>query len=56
MLSLTTSFAGATGVFGFDKDGDTTLRLISVFRTAGVDPRSGWKWVDTINYTTALPY
>jgi hypothetical protein len=43
-------------VFGFDADGDTTLKLISIFQPAGTDPRLGWKWVDTISYTATLPY
>ena len=55
-LAATTAFSGATGVFGFDPDGDTTLRLVSIFKPAGTDPRSGWKWVDTVSYTAALPY
>ncbi|GAC1470932.1 MAG: branched-chain amino acid ABC transporter substrate-binding protein [Candidatus Dormibacteraceae bacterium] len=55
-LATTTSFSGATGVFGFDADGDTTLRIVSIFKLAGTDPRAGWKLVDTINYSTALPY
>ena len=55
-LAATTAFSGATGVFGFDSDGDTTQRLVSLFKPGGTDPRSGWKWVDTVSYTTALPY
>jgi branched-chain amino acid transport system substrate-binding protein len=55
-LAATTAYSGATGVFGFDLDGDTTLRLVSIFKPAGIDPRSGWKWVDTVSYTAALPY
>jgi branched-chain amino acid transport system substrate-binding protein len=55
-LAATTAFSGATGVFGFDADGDTTLKLISIFQPAGTDPRLGWKWVDTISYTATLPY
>jgi branched-chain amino acid transport system substrate-binding protein len=55
-LAATTTFSGATGTFGFDSDGDITLRLVSIFKPAGTDLRSGWKWVDTISYTAALPY
>ena len=55
-LAATTAFSGATGSFGFDADGDTTLRLVSIFKPAGTDLRSGWRWVDTVSYTTALPY
>ena len=55
-LKATTGYIGATGVVGFDADGDSTLRLLSIFKPAGTDPRSGWKWVDTVSYTAALPY
>jgi branched-chain amino acid transport system substrate-binding protein len=55
-LAAITAFSGAAGVFGFDPDGDTTLRVVSIFKPAGIDPRSGWKWVDTVSYTAALPY
>ena len=27
-LAATTAYTGATGVFGFDPDGDTTLRMV----------------------------
>src|ERR1700687_5982217 len=55
-LAATTAYTGATGVFGFDPDGDTTLRMVSIFQPVGPDPHAGWKWVDTISYTAALPY
>jgi branched-chain amino acid transport system substrate-binding protein len=55
-LAATRAFSGTTGLIGFDPDGDTTTRLVSIFKPAGTDIRSGWKFVDTINYTTALPY
>jgi branched-chain amino acid transport system substrate-binding protein len=55
-LAATTAFSGATGVFGFDSEGDTTLRLLSIFEPAGPDPRTGWKWVGTVDYSAALPY
>jgi branched-chain amino acid transport system substrate-binding protein len=55
-LAATTAFSGATGVFGFDAAGDTTLRLLSIFEPAGPDPLSGWNWVDTVDYSAALPY
>jgi branched-chain amino acid transport system substrate-binding protein len=55
-LAATTAFSGATGTFGFDAAGDTTLRLLSVFTPAGTDPRAGWNWVDTVDYSAALPY
>jgi branched-chain amino acid transport system substrate-binding protein len=55
-LKATTAYSGATGVFGFDADGDTTSRMLSIFKPGGSDPRLAWKWVDTITYTAKLPY
>ena len=55
-LAATTAYSGATGVLGFDPDGDTTLRLVSIFRPAGPDLGSGWTWITTIDYSGALPY
>ena len=55
-LKTTSGYIGATGLVGFDADGDSTLRMLSIFKPAGTDPRSGWKWVDTVSYTAALPY
>jgi branched-chain amino acid transport system substrate-binding protein len=55
-LAATTAYSGATGVFGFDPEGDTTLRLLSIFRPAGPDLDSGWTWIATFDYSAALPY
>jgi branched-chain amino acid transport system substrate-binding protein len=55
-LAATTAFSGATGVFGFDAAGDTTSRLLSIFEPVGPDPLSGWKWVETVDYSATLPY
>jgi branched-chain amino acid transport system substrate-binding protein len=55
-LAATTAFSGATGVFGFDAAGDTTLRLVSIFEPAGPDPLAGWTWMATVDYSAALPY
>jgi branched-chain amino acid transport system substrate-binding protein len=55
-LAATTAYSGATGVFGFDPTGDTTLRLLTIFRPAGPDPDAGWSWVATVDYSAALPY
>ena len=55
-LASTTAFSGATGVFGFDSAGDTTLRLLSIFRPSSPDPDGGWTWVSAVDYSTALPY
>jgi branched-chain amino acid transport system substrate-binding protein len=55
-LAATTAYSGASGVFGFDPTGDTTLRLITIYRPAGLDPDAGWSWVATVDYSAALPY
>src|SRR5450759_1405337 len=55
-LAATTAFAGATGLFGFDRAGDTTLRQLSIYRPASTDPEVPWTWVTTIDYSAALPY
>ncbi len=55
-LAATTAYSGATGVFGFDEQGDTTLRLVSIFRPAGPELDAGWQWVATVDYSTTLPY
>ena len=55
-LAATRAYSGTTGVFGFDPEGDTTLRLVSIFRPAGADLDAGWTWLGTVDYSTALPY
>ena len=40
----------------FDPAGDTTLRLLSIFRPSGTDPDAAWIWVTGIDYSAALPY
>jgi branched-chain amino acid transport system substrate-binding protein len=55
-VAATSAFQGATGTFGFDAAGDTTLRVISVFESRTSDPAKPWPWVGAIDYTTALPY
>jgi len=55
-LAATRAYSGATGVFGFDPEGDTTLRLVSIFRPAGPDLDAGWQWVTSVDYSAALPY
>jgi branched-chain amino acid transport system substrate-binding protein len=55
-LAATTAFAGATGAFGFDSGGDTTRRVVSIFESAGPDPRTAWTWVDSVDYSASLPY
>ncbi|MGH7762493.1 MAG: branched-chain amino acid ABC transporter substrate-binding protein [Candidatus Dormibacteraceae bacterium] len=55
-LAATRAYSGATGVFGFDPEGDTTLRLLSIFRPAAADLDAGWTWLATADYSAALPY
>ena len=55
-LAATTAFSGTTGVFGFDAQGDTTLRLVSIFHPSGPDPDEPWDWVATVDYSARLPY
>ena len=55
-LSVTSAFARATGVFGFDAGGDTTRRVLTVYQPSAADPRGPWKRVATVDYTGALPY
>jgi hypothetical protein len=56
VLAATTAYSGSTGVFGFDPAGDTTLRLVSIFKPASADLDAGWTWLTTIDYSAALPY
>jgi branched-chain amino acid transport system substrate-binding protein len=55
-LAATTAFVGATGTFGFDESGDSTLRVLSIFEPAAADPKAGWNWVHSVDYSAALPY
>ena len=55
-LAATQAYSGAMGVFGFDSAGDTTLRVVSIFRPASPDLDSGWTWVGAVDYSAALPY
>src|SRR6202011_555867 len=55
-MAATTAFPGATGTFGFDTAGDTSLRVVSVFESRSSDPAKPWPWVAAVDYTAALPY
>jgi ABC-type branched-subunit amino acid transport system substrate-binding protein len=55
-LAATTKFQGATGTFGFDSAGDTTLRVVSIFKPDASKPMATWTWVDTVDYSATLPY
>jgi branched-chain amino acid transport system substrate-binding protein len=55
-LSVTHDFDGAIGVFGFDANGDSTRRVITVYEPQTSAPRGPWKRVGSVDYTGALPY
>ena len=55
-LAATTTFQGATGTLGFDADGDTTHRVVSIFESTGSDPATPWRWVGAVDYSAKLPY
>jgi len=55
-LAQTSGLAGATGTLGFDAGGDTTNRIVTIYEAVGADPRAPWKQVDTVDYSTRLPY
>jgi hypothetical protein len=49
-------FQGVTGTFGFDADGDTTLRMVSIYKPIASSTKMRWTWVETVDYSAALPY
>jgi len=55
-VAATWGFAGASGTFGFDGAGDTTLRVVSVFESRTSDPALPWSFVRAEDYSAALPY
>jgi branched-chain amino acid transport system substrate-binding protein len=55
-LASTSSFPGVTGTFGFDADGDTSLRMVSIYKPVASNARKTWAWVQTVDYSAALPY
>ena len=55
-LARTAGLAGLTGSLGFDAQGDTTNRFVSIFEASGADPRAPWKLVDSVDYSAHLPY
>jgi branched-chain amino acid transport system substrate-binding protein len=55
-VAATAGFAGASGTFGFDGAGDTTLRVVSVFESRTADPAAPWSFVRAVDYSAALPY
>jgi branched-chain amino acid transport system substrate-binding protein len=55
-LAETADFAGTTGTLGFDKAGDALNRVVTIFQPGVLDPRGPWKYVDSVDYSAALPY
>lgn len=55
-LAATTKLPGATGVLGFDANGDTTHRVISIVESPRSDPSGPWTAAATVDYSTAPPY
>jgi branched-chain amino acid transport system substrate-binding protein len=55
-VAQTSGLAGLTGPLGFDPNGDTTNRIVSIFEAVGTDPRAPWRFVDVVDYSARLPY
>jgi branched-chain amino acid transport system substrate-binding protein len=55
-LAMTSGLPGTTGALGFDPNGDTTNRVISIFEATGPDARAPWRLAGTIDYSAHLPY
>jgi len=55
-LGSPAKFQGVTGTFGFDPDGDTTMRVVSIYKPIASTPKMRWTWVETVDYSATLPY
>jgi branched-chain amino acid transport system substrate-binding protein len=55
-VAQTSGLVGLTGPLGFDSNGDTTNRIVSIFEAVGTDPRAPWRLVDVVDYSARLPY
>lgn len=55
-LAQTAGLEGATGPLGFDRSGDTTNRLVTVFESPPAGTGPAWKSVGTVDYSVRLPY
>ena len=55
-LAGTSGLPGTTGAIGFDPNGDTTNRVISIFESTGSDTRAPWRLAGTVDYSAHLPY
>ena len=55
-LAGTAGYLGVTGTIGFDPAGDTTNRVLSVYRAPGSDPLAAWILVGEIDFGGSPPY
>lgn len=55
-LSLTSHFYGAIGIFGFDPNGDTTRRALTVFESPAAGGGAPWTEAGRVDYTATPPY
>jgi branched-chain amino acid transport system substrate-binding protein len=55
-VATTSGLVGVTGTLGFDRDGDTTNRVITVVQAPARDERAPWQPAGTIDYGIRLPY
>ena len=55
-LSSTSGFPGATGVLGFDANGDTTHRVLTVYESPAAGAGAAWTPAGRVDYSSALPY
>ncbi len=52
----TSGLAGATGTIGFDANGDTTHRFISIVLSPSLDRTGPWIAAGSVDYSATLPY
>src|SRR5438067_1025092 len=55
-LARTSGLQGVTGRLGFDANGDTTNRVVSIFEAPAAGARAPWKLAGTVDYSARLPY
>lgn len=55
-VAQTAGLSGVTGTLGFDQNGDTTNRVITVFEAPAGNERAPWKPAGQIDYGARLPY
>ena len=55
-LGSPATFQGVTGTFGFDAEGDTSRRTVTIYKPVAASTRMRWTWVETVDYSAALPY